>query len=265
VRNWYSGARLETAWGALHDAGEALLNLQPTEEVRAQIPDLRAALEAALSPGDPRLAAYEERLREIEASEGPLTATQLAHARTARRVANAASDSAHAVVRRWRNLLLAVGCLVGLLTVALAVVQAFVPEFLQLKPPGCEDRPQGCGDTVKVWQVEAVGAFGGAMAAVLALNRFSGFTDPHGLPLYQALLRVPMAAATSLLGAFLMQSGVLGALNPQSGNELLAYALLFGYAQEPLLRLVDRQAGEVLGPARGKNDPVTTFAGEPKA
>ncbi len=100
-----------------------------------------------------------------------------------------------------------------------------------------------------------MGAFGGAIAAVVAINRFSGFTDPYGLPLYQALVRIPMASATALFGVVLMQSGVLDALKPQSGTKILAYAVLFGYAQEPFLRMVDRQAGKVLDPARGKDDP----------
>jgi hypothetical protein len=75
------------------------------------------------------------------------------------------------------------------------------------------------------------------------------------MPVYQALLRIPSAAATSLVGILLLQSKALGALAPVGGLEIYAYAVLFGYAQEPLLRAVDRQAGNVLDPARSKDDP----------
>ena len=35
-----------------------------------------------------------------------------------------------------------------------------------------------------------------------------------------------------------------------------AYAVIFGYAQQVVTRLVDRQAGNVQGPARSRNDPA---------
>lgn len=54
----------------------------------------------------------------------------------------------------------------------------------------------------------------------------------------------------------LIQNDVLGAFTPQTASGLIAYAALFGYAQEPLMRAVDRRAGEVLGEARTKNDPA---------
>lgn len=251
LKDRYSGARIETSWAALHRAEEALLGVQPAVAVVAQIPDLVAAVRNNLTTDDPRFETYLDELKEIDPACRPqassLTPLQRAQVRAIRRAANIASDAAHGVVRKWRNVLMAVGSFVTLLVVALAIVHAAVPKFLPLTGPG--------GGGAEVWAVEAVGAFGGSVAAVLAVNRFSGFADPYGLPFYQALLRIPMAAATALLGAILMQASVLGALRPQEGSKLLAYSLLFGYAQEPLLRLVDRQAGKVLDPARTKDDP----------
>jgi hypothetical protein len=133
-----------------------------------------------------------------------------------------------------------------------AVVNAFVPEFLSLAASDAA----GGGDPAQPWEVELVGAVGGAVAAVIALNRFSGFTDPHGLPTTQALLRIPMAALTALFGVVLMQTSALDVLEPQEGTAILAFAFVFGYAQEPLLRMIDRQAGTVLNPARDKNEPA---------
>jgi hypothetical protein len=256
---WYSGARIETAWASLHRAGEELIDLQDSTVVIAQIPDILAAIEASLKPDDPRATSFEPVLKALIEAQQPLDLSPAARAqiRAARRAANVASDAAHGVVRRWRNLLLIVGLFVGVVVALLAVIHAFVPDFLSLDPPA------RMADAVEVWAVEAVGAFGGAIAAVLAINRFSGFSDPYGLPLYQALLRIPMATATALLGVVLMQNSVIDALKPQTGTKLLAYAILFGYAQEPLLRLVDRQAGKVLDPARSKDDPVKPKPGQP--
>jgi hypothetical protein len=251
LRDRYSGSRIETAWAALHRAEEALVGIQRSVVLIAQVPDLLAGIRSNLTTDDPRFDPFNDHLRAIDDSCRPtprdLTPLERAQLRAIRRAINVASDAAHGVIRKWRNVLLVVGTFVTLLVVALAIVHAAVPEFIPLT------NKQGSG--AEVWAVEAVGAFGGSIAAVLAVNRFSGFADPYGLPFYQALLRIPMAAATALLGAILMQSSVLGALDPQDGKRLLAYSLLFGYAQEPLLRLVDRQAGKVLDPARTKDDP----------
>jgi hypothetical protein len=166
--------------------------------------------------------------------------------------ANVASDTAHAAVRKWRNVLLLAGAAVGALSIALAVVHAIAPSFLSLLPAS---GPAMQGDAVEPWEVELVGTVGGGIAAVLALTRFSGFTDPSGLPTIQALVRIPMSAMTSLFGVVFMQTSTLDALKPQTHpTTILAFSFLFGYAQEPLLRAIDRQAGKVLDPARTKDE-----------
>jgi hypothetical protein len=252
-RDWLSGAAFETAWASLHQAEELLTAHELAAELRATTTDLVAELQAGLKPDDLRLAKYRSNLEALaEPSDKDLNDDQRAQIRAARRAANTAVFISQGVVRRWRNLLLLVGVSVAVVVVGLAVVDAFVPEFLTLKGEAASAR----AGSIEVWEVEAMGAFGGAIAAVLAINRFSGYTDPHGLPLYQALLRIPMAAAVSVVGIVLLQSGIIDGLEPQPPDKLAAYAVLFGYAQEPLLRMIDRRAGEVLGPARGKDDPV---------
>jgi hypothetical protein len=150
---------------------------------------------------------------------------------------------------------------VTLLALVVAGLHALVPNFLSLAPVGVP----GHSGAVEPWAVELVGAVGGAIAALLALNRFSGFTDPFGLPTVQALVRIPTAAVTSLFGVVLMQTSALDALKPQQGTKVLAYAFLFGYAQEPFLRMLDRQAGKVLNPARDKSEPAKPSSPEPAA
>jgi hypothetical protein len=61
-----------------------------------------------------------------------------------------------------------------------------------------------------------------------------------------------------------MQTSAFGALKPQSEDTtVLAFAFLFGYAQEPLLRMIDRQAGKVLDPARDKSEPAKPSSPQP--
>ena len=166
-----------------------------------------------------------------------------------KRTADAAADTAYGNVRTYRNLLLALGVGLTILLGVMAVLHAFVPSFLSFKEPAKTDAPE-------VWAIEIAGFFGGSIAAVLALSRLEGFTGPYNLSGYQAMLRLPMSGAVALLGIVLLQSEIFTALKPVHGLDLYAYAIFFGYAQEPLLRMVDKQAATVLESARSKNDPA---------
>lgn len=247
--DWLTGVSFDRAWSALHTADELLTDCMPWQDLRSSRSDLIAELEARLKPEDSRLKAYRQALETCAPADlEDLSRVQRADIRAAKHTANTASLVAQGVVRRWRNLLLAVGAAIFAVDLILAILDLAVPDFLPL-----EDSSGGAN---QVWEVEIMGAFGGAIAAVFTITRFSGYTDPNGLPLYQALLRIPVAAAVALLGVLLLQSGVIDALKRQPADAILAYSVLFGYAQEPLMRMVDRKAGEVLGPARGKDDPL---------
>jgi uncharacterized membrane protein YgcG len=261
IRSWYSGAALEEAWLNIHRAGEALLMIQSPGSLIGEFVQIDAAFRATIQPSDPRYANLAHLLTEINTvlvtNQRPdeLSAILRSKLKAVRSVANVASDTAHETVRRWRNLLLVGGCVLGVLAVAVTVVHAIAPAFFSLVPIGIRQT----SDAIEPWEVALIGSMGGALAAVLALNGFSGFTDPAGLPVVQALLRIPTAAVTSLIGVLLMQTATLDVLKPQNGATVLAYAFFFGYAQEPLLRAIDRRAGLVLDPARSKDEPAKTI------
>jgi hypothetical protein len=258
IRFWYTGAAVEDAWRSLHRAGEALLLIQSQTSLASEFVDIEKAFAANIESGDPGRADLRQALGEArrllleEQQPWEVTAVLRSKLLAARRAANVTSDTAHSTVRSWRNVLLKAGGVLGALAIAVAVIHAFVPDFLSLAPSGEAQE----GDAVEPWAVEAVGILGGALAAVLALARFRGFTDPYGLPTTQALLRIPTSAVTSLFGVVLMQTAALELFQPQEdATTVLAYAFVFGYAQEPLLRMIDQKAGEVLNPARSKDEP----------
>ena len=261
VRNWYSGAALEETWLSIHRAGEALLMIQSPGSLIAELVQIDGSFRATIQPSDPRYANLAHMLAEVstvlftDQRPDQLSAILRSKLKAVRSAANVASDTAHETVRRWRNLLLVGGLVLAVLSVAVMIVHAAVPSFFSLVPSGIPQK----GDAVEPWEVVLLGSLGGALAAVLALNRFSGFTDPAGLPVVQALLRVPTAAVTGLIGVLLMQTATLEVLKPQNGPTVLAYAFFFGYAQEPLLRAIDRRAGMVLDPARSKDEPAKTI------
>jgi hypothetical protein len=258
LHDWYSGAALEQTWLSIHRASETLLMIRSPATMTSAFVEIDAAFRANVKPDDPRFTELAQALDDIDHAllgqvrPKPLGAALRGKLLAVLHAANVASDTAHETVRRWRNLLFVGGLALAGLAAVVAGVHALVPEFLSLAPPKHLQK----GDAIEPWAAELMGCLGGGLAAVLALNRFSGFTDPAGLPVTQALLRIPTAAVTGLIGVVLMQTSALDVLRPQNGTTVLAYAFLFGYAQEPLLRMIDRQAGKVLDPARGKDEPA---------
>lgn len=110
--------------------------------------------------------------------------------------------------------------------------------------------------TIEVW-----GAFGGVVGALVALRRINGFRGPYGLQFAQIALKLPAGAFIALFALVLLQSAILPPLSTVAGGKLAAYAALFGFAQESVTRVVDQQAGRLLGAARSSSDPQKTAAG----
>lgn len=264
LRGWVTGADREYAWSSLRQAEEALLLIQPEQVVAGKIADVEASAHAHLRVTDPRRRVLEDWVKVWRASEGRRTLSEDDRnlLRMALQAANQTEAEAHGNVRSFRNVLLVTT--VALLAVVVAVgVAAFQrPDLVPICaeglacPPGAQDR----ADPMGVVQVELFGALGGALAAVVTLSRHRGTRDPHGLPEAQALLKVPAGAATALVAIALLQNGLLPGLAAQSGGVVAAYAALFGFGQQVATRLVDRQVGSVLNPARSRNDPVKTAA-----
>ena len=110
--------------------------------------------------------------------------------------------------------------------------------------------------TIEVW-----GAFGGVIGALVALRRINGFRGPYGLQFAQIALKLPAGAFIALFALVLLQSAILPPLASVAGGKLAAYAALFGFAQESVTRMVDQQAGRLLGAARSTSDPEKTLTG----
>jgi hypothetical protein len=254
VSDWASGSGIEGAWSALHNASQRLLMIQTTDEVKARLGEIDAALRSNLKADDPRLKPASDRLGAL----GEVSADELDHARSEIRqylqTADSASDAAYANVRSFRNLLIFIGGFVSMALLAVAIVHALAPDFLDLSGPA-PAKGMSRPDAVEVWETEVAGTIGGLVAALFTITRLGGFADAYRLPAYQALIRIPAGALIGLVAAILLQAQFIDVLKPQYGLSLLAYALVFGYAPEPLLRYIDQRAQKVLGQAQSKNDP----------
>jgi len=102
-----------------------------------------------------------------------------------------------------------------------------------------------------------LGSLGGALAAVFAVRRLQGTTTPYGVPLALAALKLPLGAITALVGLlFIHGQFVPGLTVLDTPGQILAYALVLGYAQQVVTRLVDRQGEQVLEAVPSKSEAV---------
>jgi hypothetical protein len=109
--------------------------------------------------------------------------------------------------------------------------------------------------------VEFVGMTAAAVAAAAAIRRLKGSSERHGLPVAMAVLKLPTGAITAFLGLLLMRGQFVPGLSAlDTSAQIVAWALVFGYAQQLFTRLVDQQGQTVLETVRGADRPQATPA-----
>jgi hypothetical protein len=104
--------------------------------------------------------------------------------------------------------------------------------------------------------VELVGLTAAAIASAAAIRRIRGSSERYGLPVALAALKLPTGAVTAFLGLLLMRGQFIPGLSAlDTSAQILAWALVFGYAQQLFTRLVDQQGQTVLDSVRGTDRP----------
>jgi hypothetical protein len=107
--------------------------------------------------------------------------------------------------------------------------------------------------------VELVGLTAAAVAAEAAIRRINGSSERYGLPVALAALKLPTGAITAFLGLLLMRGQFVPGLSAlDTSAQILAWALVFGYAQQLFTRFVDQQGQTVLESVRGASKPTPT-------
>jgi hypothetical protein len=107
--------------------------------------------------------------------------------------------------------------------------------------------------------VELVGLTAAAVAAAGAIRGIRGSSERYGLPVALAALKLPTGAVTAFLGLLLMRGQFVPGLSAlDTSAQILAWALVFGYAQQLFTRLVDRQGQTVLDSVRGADKAQQT-------
>jgi hypothetical protein len=257
--DWWTGAHVTAAWAHLHNAELMLVSVVPKEDLSAGRHAVVALVEQTFSTPDPRR--VETRRQLVDEWPKPTDpdrpgAAERAAYRSALQWGFTASDEQYARVRSLRNLIIGSALFMLALILGLAWIGMAKPDlinlcFTNIGPGGTEVHSCPAGATGPsawdVFLVELLGLVGGSLSAMVAIRGIRGTSTPYGVPVALALLKLPAGALVSLSALLLLGGeffpGLSGLDSPQ---QIVAYALVLGYAQQLVTRLVDKQANNVL-------------------
>ena len=105
--------------------------------------------------------------------------------------------------------------------------------------------------------VALLGLLGGALAAAVSIRNLRGTSTPYDVPVALALLKVPLGAFTAIVGLVALQGSFVPGLSAlDSQQQILAYALVLGYAQQVFTFSLDRRAQTLLDGLPAKDPTV---------
>ncbi|WP_133829187.1 hypothetical protein [Actinomycetospora succinea] len=253
LANWWSGSNVEAAFRAMHRAEAEIARLYDEDRIRAAAPEALDRLRVCATDDRHRI----EWERHLAAQNGRLTAAELSKVI---QLGHEAKDQRYAKVRRFRNIVLSAAALITVFLALFAVIVSRAPDAVPLcftaPPDTVLDCPTSSGRGASggdVWIVMLLGMLGGSLAAAVSVRNIRGAPTPYNLATALALLKVPAGALTAV-GALLLISGeVVPGLAPLASQEqILCYALVFGYAQQALTTLIDKKAGDLVTGVRDK-------------
>jgi hypothetical protein len=283
----WRGTSVEQAYRSLHSAKMFLVDALPDPEAAALVPEVCVRIAAVLDRNDPRRTEAEKGMHSAD------PAVVRAALKQAMEVSYDASDEEYVRLRNFRNIILGTAMILAVFTGLLLFLVARSPQAIplcftpsvtgatttptatggaqgqparQVCPSGEQQNPTS-GD---VLIIAGLGAVGGAFGALLAIRNLRGSSTPYGVPMALAVLKVPSGALTAVIGMLLLAgSFVPGLSNLDSQRQILAYALVFGYAQQLITRLADDRAQTIMNRLPSKDpeadQPVVATPGQPAA
>jgi hypothetical protein len=278
------GASIDTIETNIHAAVCLMLRYMPLQYLRGWLPELSALVQAHLPAQDPRRTAVEEILQGIRdekkdkapiASASPGEEQTLDESKreaiiTATHAALEAQEQEYVRVRSFRNIAYGGTLCLTLLAVILGVVMAVNPTLAPLCfqaesqtvcPTGSEPNPAQLdsagviarlASSADYFVIELVGLISAAVAATISLRQHHGTSIPFSIPLALALLKLPTGALTAVLGLLLMRGEFIPGLSAlDTSAQIIAWAVVFGYAQQLFTRPVDERGQAILNSVGG--------------
>ena len=262
IGRWWRGTLVESAFQDLHAARAQMIDVYADEEVAAEIPAALARSQQALHPDDPRQLAGESLSRMT-------IGQQRAFLRRAIEDSYDAMDHQHERLRNFRNIILmAALCITVLVGATILIVRAnptYIPLCFAASGDAIEGSSFNCptGTDVSgnrssdIVVVALLGLLGGALAAAVSIRNLRGTSTPYDVPVALALLKVPLGAFTAIVGLVALQGSFVPGLSAlDSQQQILAYALVLGYAQQVFTYTLDRRAQTLLDGLPAKDPTV---------
>ena len=270
-------ARMERAFAHLDAAETTLLMRAPDAYLRGELPALLAHVRGHLPPAHPKRIRVEQLAEKLPGV--PVSDSDRASLVGALRSASSAARREHARLRSFKNIVIVTSVALILLAGGLAYLGSRQPAWIPLcfAPQGldkvvCPTQespvPAGVGDSAgtlasqgvqlddlvastaqghDIALVMLIGLAAAAVTGAAALRRMRGTSTPFAVPMALILLKLPTGALTAVLGLLLLGGGFVPGLSAlDSSGQILAWALIFGAAQQLVTGVVDRQAQVVL-------------------
>lgn len=243
IMNWWRGTLVEAAYRNLHEARAQMVDLYDAHELNAEIPGVVARVHSTMHISDPR---------RVGSSDLQSLCVEDQRAWLRRLISDSydALDMKYSRLRNFRNVILSAALVLAMLTAAAVVLMWFRPEFISLcfqAEGGGLNCPSGSGIAEPAsWDVIVVallGLLGGALATSVAIRKIEGAGTPYDVPVALAWLKVPLGAFVAILGLLGVRGGFVPGLSQlDTQDQILAYALLFGFSQQLFTGVLDSKA-----------------------
>ncbi|GII62960.1 hypothetical protein Skr01_30450 [Sphaerisporangium krabiense] len=254
-RRWLTGQAIEAAWANLYGATVMLFGLLPAAELASRAPEALAVGRAYLPGDDARLAQLAARVAAGDVGEADRGLVQ-----SVLRAAYATAGIESGRVRSFRNMLLGGVAALTVITAGLVAVGAIWPSAIPMCGNGTLLASLGPREGIRVCPAGAgapshgdvplvalIGMLGAALATAASLSTRSELTTRYSLAVAQNLLKAPAGVATAIIGLLILNSGfVPGFAGLSSQTSILVWAMVFGYAQQVVTRIVDQRANTLL-------------------
>jgi hypothetical protein len=273
------GIAVGSALASVHAAEELILRRAPDSYIRGQLPDIHSDVRKHLEANDPRRIRFEALLSKTTGPESDLDEEAVGNIIGASAAAHLAYRREFAQLRNFRNILYMCTGLLVVISVMVGIWGFVQPRDLSLcfnpqeankvvcptnessfnderpVPAGTDidDVVSGAAAPADVFLIQFVGLVAAAVSGAASLRRITGTSTPYGLAVSLAVMKLPTGALTAVLGLMLMRGGFIPGLTAlDSSPQILAWAIVFGAAQQLFTGLVDRQAQSVLDNVGGK-------------
>jgi hypothetical protein len=260
--NWWRGTLVERAYRNLHAARALMVSLYQEDDLRAEVPSAVSRAQATIHREDPR---------SIAAADLDVLPSKRLAARLRHLIEDGydAMDLEHAQLRSFRNIVLMSALLISVLMGATLWTVSMHPRALPLCFPNeiltsagstvvkglnCPTRtktPIPTGGDILI--VALLGLLGGALTAILSIRKLKGTSTPYDVPVALAMLKVPLGAFTAVLGLVAIRGNVVPGFSVlDSQEQILAYALIFGFSQQAFTQALDKRAETLLSGLPGQ-------------